>query len=277
MRRFAMAAGLVVAALTLTWAAPGRAAPGDSLCVLAQDPAQIISACTDLIGERVLRDGARAQAYALRGLARARSKDAQGARADFDAALALDGDNISALLGRATGEGDGGDAGAALADFARVEKLEPNNTALHADRAQFFIARQRYEEAVADAEFQRYGSGAGNTFLNLRCRARAYGGIDLDKARLACDQALWLQPNLPALIEAHGIAALKQKRYDAALADFTHLSIAEPRAARAWYGKGLVEAALGRDAEAKADIAHARSLNGDIAALYAGFGLAPPG
>jgi tetratricopeptide (TPR) repeat protein len=262
---------MLLAALAL----PARAAPGDSLCVLAQEPAQVVSACTEVIGEKVLRASVRAQAHALRGWARARSNDSGGARADFDAALELDADSVSALLGRGTSEGNNGQAEAALADFARVEKLEPGNTALHVDRAQFFIAQHRYGEAVADAEFQRYGTGAGNTFLNLRCRARAYGGIDLDKARLACDQALWLQPDAPALLEARGIAALKQKRYDAALADFTHLGIAAPRAARAWYGKGLVEGALGRDTDARADIARAKSLNSDIAALYAGYGLTP--
>jgi hypothetical protein len=85
------------------------------------------------------------------------------------------------LLGRGTIEGNNGYAEMALADFARAAKLEPDNTGLHVDRGQFFINQRRCAEAVADAEFQRYGTGADNTFLNLRCRVRAYGGIDLDK------------------------------------------------------------------------------------------------
>ena len=56
MARNVLTASLFPASLSL----PARAAPGESLCVLVQEPAQIIAACTDRIGEPVLRDSARA-------------------------------------------------------------------------------------------------------------------------------------------------------------------------------------------------------------------------
>ena len=252
-----------------------QAAPGDSLCTLAIEPAQTIAACTALIGEPDLRGSVRAKGYSLRGWARLRSSDAAGAQTDFDAALGLDADNVSALLGRAMIAGSDNHADAALAAFAQVEKLEPNNTGLHADRAQFFINQRRYGDALADAQFQRYGPGASQTFLGLRCRARAYGGIDLEMALQACTQALWLQPRAPVLIEALGIVALKQKHFAAALSDFGRLSALEPNAARGWYGKGLAEAALGQDAEAKADIAKAQRINADVTRIFDGFGVPP--
>jgi tetratricopeptide (TPR) repeat protein len=202
-----------------------------------------------------------------------RQDDQPAARSDFDAAVTLDADNVSALLGRGVVDGGAGRLDSALADFAKAQELQPKNQAIYIDRAQVLISHRRYAEALADAQFDRYGPGAGNTFLNLRCRARAYGGIDLDQARLVCNQALWLQPNVPVLLEARGIVALKQKQPEAALADFTTLSIHQPQAARGWYGKALAEQALGREAEAKSDFARARNIKANVAEDFANFGL----
>jgi tetratricopeptide (TPR) repeat protein len=254
-------------------ALPARADEAEKLCAAAFEPAKIVSACTAVIEESVLRPSARAKGYAARGWARMRQDDHPGARADFDAALKLDGDNISALLGRGTVDGGDNKLDSALADFAQAQKLEPRNQGVFLNRAQVLINHHRYSEALADAEFDRYAPGASNTFLNLRCRARAYGGIDLDQARLVCNQALWLQPNLPVLLEARGIVALKQKRAEAALADFTSLSNVQSQAARGWYGKALAEQALGREAEAKADFAKARGINAKVDTMFADMGL----
>jgi len=255
------------------FAVPAAAAPGDTLCTLAQEAGAAISACSAVIAEQPLRDSARAAAYAKRGWAYADSHNATAARSDFETALALDADNVTALLGRAVLEGNGGQGDAALADFAKVERLEPNNEGLHIDRAQYFISQKRYADAIADADFRRYRTGFSLSFLNLRCRARAYGGIELDAGRKACDEAIWAGVTAPAVIEARGIIALKQKRYDAALTDFTRLSTEQPQAARSWYGKALAENALGAHQTAEGDFARARRINRDIDALYAGLGL----
>ncbi len=270
MHRHILGLVLVLASTSL----PAHADDAQKLCAATFEPAKIVSACTVVIAEPVLRPSARAQAYAIRGWARMRQNERPAARADFDAAVALDGDNVQALLGRGTIDGMDGKVEAALADFAQAQKLEPKNQAVFIDRAQVLINHRRYAEALADAEFDRYAAGAGNTFLNLRCRARAYGGIDLDKAQLVCNQALWLQPNLPVLLEARAIVALKQKRPEAALADFTSLSTSQPQAARGWFGKALAEQALGREAEAKSDFARARGIKANVAQDFANFGLA---
>ena len=269
MHRHVFGLAVILAAASL----PARADDSERLCAAAFEPAKIVSACTATIAEPVLRPSARARAYAARGWARMRQDDQPAARSDFDAAVTLDGDNVSALLGRGVIDGGADKLESALADFAKAQQLEPKNQAVFIDRAQMLINHHRYAEALADAQFDRYGPGAGNTFLNLRCRARAYGGIDLDQARLVCNQALWLQPNVPVLLEARGIVALKQKQPEAALADFTTLSIRQPQAARGWYGKALAEQALGRADDAKADFAHARRIKADVAQDFADFGL----
>jgi tetratricopeptide (TPR) repeat protein len=270
LHRPVLALVLVLTSLAL----PVRADEAETLCATAFEPAKIVTACTNVLAESVLRPSARAKAYAARGWARLRQNDRTAARADFDAAVTLDGDNVSALLGRGTIDGDAGRLDSALADFAQAQAREPKNQAVFLDRAQVLLGQHRYAEALADAEFDRYAAGAGNAFLNLRCRARAYGGIDLDKARLVCNQALWLQPGLPVLLEARGIVALKQKRAEAGLADFRALATAQPQAARGWYGKALAEQALGRAEDAKADFAKARALNIKVDQLFAAMGLA---
>ena len=267
---------LVVGALLLAFCARAEAQDTRTVCEGGADRDRVISACSDIIADKSNRDSVLATAHVRRGALRLTGNDITGAREDFDAAIILDGQNAAAYLGRAQAAIVAEHPDQALADFAAAEKLEPKAPALHLARAQFYLSQHRYTEAAADADLDRYPMGMGTTFLILRCRARAYGGFELDKGRQACDEALWAQPGQLAVTEARGIIALKQKRYPAALTDFTSLSTSQPRVARAWYGKGLAEIGLGRADDGKADIAHAQQINANIATVYSELGL-PPG
>jgi tetratricopeptide (TPR) repeat protein len=232
------------------------------------------AACDKWIAGPGERSSSLARAHVLRAQLRLRDKDLKGAREDLDSAIALDADNSSALIGRTTLEEGAGEHEAALADSERALKLADDPAPVHLLRARIFLVLHRYPEAIAEADFDRIHGGAVS-FLNLRCRIRAIAGVELDKARTACDQALWAAPDAPMLLDSRGLLNLKQQRWQAAWNDYGAVLAAMPRAAAALYGRGLAALKLGKEEEGRADLAAATRIRRDIAEEYAGYGLTP--
>ena len=236
-------------------------------------PAEVIPACDRLVADARQRDSARARALAWRGIAHLRANDRAAALNDFNQAIALDEDNVDALYSRAQLRAAAREHQNALADLDRALKLNPDAVAPHMLRSNVYLELRRYPEAIADADFER---GGGAAVLNQRCWTRAVAGIELDKARIACDQGLWAQPDALPILDSRGVVGLKQKHFQAAWNDFNQVMRGAPRNARALYGRGLAAIGLGREAEGKADIAGAEALNRNVAALYADIGIPAP-
>jgi tetratricopeptide (TPR) repeat protein len=234
---------------------------------------QVMAACDRLAAFTRQTDAWRAKAYAWRGIAHNRANNQAAALADFNSALELDDDNFDALMGRAALRNSAKDYAAALDDLNRAQRREPNFGSVYLLRSNVHLQLRHYPEAIADADFVR---GGGMGFLNLRCWTRAVAGVELDKAQLACNQALWIQPDSLTVRDSRGLVALKQKRFQAAWNDFNEMTRRAPTNARGWYGRGLAAIALGREADGKADIAAATALTPDIAAIYAGQGVTVP-
>jgi tetratricopeptide (TPR) repeat protein len=232
------------------------------------------AACDKWIADTKERTSSLARAHVLRAQLRVRDRDVKSAREDLDAALALDPDNAAALYGRASLAEAAGEHQAALADSERMLKLADDPAPAHLLRAQIFIALHRYPEAIAEADFDRIHSGEVD-FLNLRCRARAMAGTELDKAQTACAQALWSAPTLPRLLDSCGLLSLKQQNWQAAWNDYNAALKGTPRAASALYGRGLAAIRLGKEEEGRADLAAAARSKRDIAEDFAGYGLTP--
>lgn len=232
------------------------------------------TACDTWIADPKERASRRADAYVLRAQLRLRAGDRTGARADLDAALALDADNSGALFGRASLAEAAGEHQAALTDSEHVLKLVDDPAPVHLLRANIFLALHRYPEAIAEADFNRIHSGEVD-FLNLRCRARAMAGTELDKAQTACAQALWAAPTLPRVLDSCGLLSLKQQQWQAAWNDYDAALKGAPRLVTALYGRGLAALKLGKETEGRADLATAARLKRDIADDFAGYGLTP--
>jgi lipoprotein NlpI len=247
--------------------------PNEAICAnrsgfLARD--QVMTACSALVQDTGQRDSVRARALAWRGIAHRRSGDSAAAMADFTQALALDSDNFDALLARGRLHYEARQNQAALDDLNRAATLNDRIAALYLLRSAIHLDMRNYPGAIADADFER---GGGAAFLNQRCWTRAVAGLELDKARLACDQALWDQPDAPPILDSRGVVGLKQKRFQAAWNDFNSVVTVAPRNARALYGRGIAAIALGREAEGRADLAAAETLNRNITRLYADIGI----
>jgi tetratricopeptide (TPR) repeat protein len=271
-------ASLLLAALALpAMALPAMAqSPNEALCAnrsgfLARD--QVMAACNALAEDTSQRDSLRARALTWRGIAQRRAGDSSAAMADFTQALALDADNFDALLARGRLHYEARENQAALNDLNRAATLDDKIAALYLLRSAIHLEMRNYPAAIADADFER---GGGAAFLNQRCWTRAVAGVELDKARLACDQALWAQPDAPPILDSRGVVGLKQKRFQAAWNDFGAVVKTAPRNARALYGRGLAAIGLGREAEGRADIAAAENINRNIATAYAGIGIPAP-
>lgn len=235
---------------------------------------QVRTACDRLVADSRQTDMWRAKAHAWRGIAQRRAGALTAALADFDRALALDGDNVDALYGRAQLRYNARDYGAALADLDRLRALEPNFGGFSLLRSNVYLRLKRYPEAIADADNIRLAGGPA--ILCQRCWTRAVAGVEFDKARLACNQALWLQPEAPAVLDTRGFLSLKEKKFEAAWRDYNAALGVAPRHAHALYGRGLAAIALGREAEGRADLAAATRLAADIAARYREDGIDPP-
>lgn len=266
---------LILCLLPVTLALPARAQSDadEAACVNRSGsvPAeQVMAACNRLTADTNRRTSIRAQDFAWRGAANLRANQRDAAMADFNQALALDADNFQARLVRAQLRAQARDYQAALDDFDAAEKLEPKNVAVHFQRSSLYLILKRYPEAIADADF---GNG-GASMLNQRCWTRAVAGVELDKARTACEQALWAEPDSTAILDSRGLVNLKQQRWQEAWDDY-NTALKPGRFASALYGRGLAALKLGKDTEGRADLAAATQLRREIADDYAGYGLKP--
>jgi tetratricopeptide (TPR) repeat protein len=232
---------------------------------------QVMAACDKLVADSRQTDLWRAKAYAWRGIAQRRAGTPTAALADFDRALELDDDNFDARQGRAQLRYEARDHAGALDDVNAALAEQPGSAPLFLLRSNIYLRLHRYGDAIADADNPRLFGGGG--LILQRCRARAVAGIELDKARLACNQALWIQPEAPAILNTRGFLGLKEKRFDLAWRDFNTVLATAPRNARALYGRGLAAIALKRETEGRADLEAAIIIASNVAAGYADDGV----
>ncbi len=271
--RFAVLASVLLALMALSVQAQDRQ---EALCsdFSGRLPAaEVMAACTALATNTSFTNAYRARVYVWRAAAHSRADEMDAALADYDQALALDDDNYQARLARARIHLNRKNYGAALTDVNVAIREQPDYSAPVMLRSAIHLEMKRYDEAIADADNPRFFGGVA--VLCQRCWARAVAGVELDKARIACDQALWSNPNNPAVLDSRALVFLKQKKFDLALADFDAILKGAPRNFRALYGRGVAIAGLGRQEEGGADITRAIAGNRDIAAIYAAQGIAP--
>jgi tetratricopeptide (TPR) repeat protein len=230
-----------------------------------------MAACDRLTALTTQTNTWRSKAFAWRAIAHNRANNRTAAMADINQALALDRDNFEALSTRALLHVNARDFTAALDDLNRAIDREPKLVTLYIRRSNIYLRLHRHTDAIADADADYPYGGA--PLLNQRCRARAVAGVEFDKARLACSQALWAQPEAPGYLNTRGLLGLRQKRFDLAWRDFNAALTANPGNARALYGRGLAAIALKREAEGNADIAAAIAIAADIATGFADDGV----
>jgi tetratricopeptide (TPR) repeat protein len=150
-----------------------------------------IAACTNAAEDDSLTPQLRSQALSTRATAQT---DVTAALRDYGAALELDGENPSALLGRARILIDSGQLDAAQPLLQRALNLNQSAEA-HELTGEIALRRGQFAEAIAslDAAIERAPNAA--TALASRARAKQRSG-DLDGAAADYNRAIELNGNL---------------------------------------------------------------------------------
>ena len=160
--------------------------------------------------------------------------------------------------------GQAADARIAACDQA-LAQASPNATA---DRALILLARsdahlaaKHVEAAIADADASSRLMDRYLATENQRCWIRAISNKDLVVARQACDTALDIQSNEPAVRDTNATLALQEGNWQLAWNEFNYAF--RGGIPGAVYGRGLAALALGRP-EAEADLKSGAAAKADF-------------
>jgi tetratricopeptide (TPR) repeat protein len=213
-----------------------------------------------------------------RGRAELANNQAQAAKADFDQALKLKPDDLSALIARAELSFYQNDPKAARADLQAADRLAAGDSDARLAIAEAYRVSDLFEEEIAEldpwiAAHARDPRTADA--LEERCAARSFLGRDLDKALTDCDAALAIDPDEPSVLASRALVRLKSGNFGAAIDDYSASLKLMPHDAWSLYGRGLARLKMGQTAEAQVDIQAATALDPHIAQSAKAWGIAP--
>jgi tetratricopeptide (TPR) repeat protein len=104
---------------------------------------------------RRIRAGADAELYHLRGIAYFQDFEFRLASEDFDRAIELEPDLVTAIFHRGAVRVVRGDYDQAMEDFNRVIELDPKHAAAYYNRGRLQFWKAEYDAAIADFEKTR--------------------------------------------------------------------------------------------------------------------------
>jgi tetratricopeptide (TPR) repeat protein len=210
---------------------------------------QQLRSCSTLIESGQETREKRAVAYLRRGVVYGSKGDHDRAIADFSEAIRLDPQNAAAYRNRGLGYDNKGDRERAIADFDQAIRIDPK---------------------LADA-------------YSGRCWVRAVVGRDLAGALADCNESLRLRPDEADVLNSRGLVQLKLGAFDRAVADYGAAIAKNAKdadsphgrivAADSLYGRGVAKLRSGDRAGGEADMAAAKAIKGDMATVYAGYGV----
>jgi tetratricopeptide (TPR) repeat protein len=198
--------------------------------------------------------------------------------ADFDAALAEDPANDSAIAYKAEtlrrmGRGDEA--------IALIEEQLEGDKAKRGTWLGYLAELQAYdgqmEEAVASADLALSEEPDSPTALNGRCWIKGLVNRDLDAALADCTRAVSLVDNAAATLDSRALIHYRAGRYKEALADYDAALKLAPGKASSLFMRGVVRIADGRKADGEGDIAAATVIEPLVALDFSAWGIRAPG
>jgi tetratricopeptide (TPR) repeat protein len=186
-----------VCALALTACERGEG-PMDlaTACLNAEEVEARIAACTTAVENDALTPELRAQMLSARAAAYDEGGDVTAALGDYGAALELDAENLSALLGRARILINSGQLDAAQPLLQRALNLNPSSEA-HAMLGEVALRGGHFAEAITHLNAALELEPRSAVALAARARAKQRSG-DLGGAAQDFDRAIYLDGNLGA-------------------------------------------------------------------------------
>jgi tetratricopeptide (TPR) repeat protein len=204
------------------------------------------------------------------------------AEKDFDHALSLKPDLLSALLMRAQLRLGNRNVPGAIGDLDAADK----GAAKQAD-IRFSLAGAYEGADMLDAAVTQYDLWIANhpddskmaSALNSRCWARALQGSALDKALDDCNRALGRTGSkgqgYAAILDSRGLVRLRLGDYDKSIADYDASLKIYPKNASSLYCRGIAKLRKKQAKEGEADIAAAIALRAKVSDNYTRHGIAP--
>ncbi|WIG57096.1 MAG: hypothetical protein OJF61_002884 [Rhodanobacteraceae bacterium] len=209
-------------------------------------------------------------------LARQQPDEALG---DLDKALDLDPKNLDAWLLRASLRFGKNDEAGAAADLAAAQKLAPAGSMQSRSIASLYVAIDEPSNALPllDAWIRAHEDDSTlGSALNERCWARALADQSLDGALHDCREAIKRDGDRAAYLDSLGMVYLRLGKYAESIKAYQQALAQSPHTAWSHYGLGLAELHSGQAAAGEAELATARSLDKQIDAHAAKFGLVAP-
>jgi tetratricopeptide (TPR) repeat protein len=207
-------------------------------------------------------------------------KQPDAALGDLDKALSLDPKNLDALLLRAELRHAKKDEAGAAADLAAAQKLAPPASMQSRVIASLYVAMGEPANTLPllDAWIRTHEDDSTlGSALNERCWGRALANQSLDGALHDCRDAIKRDGDLAAYLDSLGMVYLRMGKDAESIKAYRQALAQSPHAAWSHYGLGLAELHSGQTAAGKAELATARSLDKQIDAHAAKFGLVAPG
>ena len=160
----------------------------------------------------------------------------------------------------------------ALADCQKALATEPRSVAYRVDEAVLLHHLDR--DAEADRLLSNVDINAETAAsLNNLCYSLAANNLLLDRALVFCDASLKLAPKFSAALDSRAFVLLRLNRFEEALIAYDAVLAINPTEYNSLYGRGLVEAKLGRAAESGRDTKAALAGRPTIRSVFADMGL----
>ncbi|MGH8150333.1 MAG: aspartyl protease family protein [Steroidobacteraceae bacterium] len=211
-----------------------------------------------------------------RALARLGNRQPSLALTDFDRTLALEPNDVPALVERAHLLILRHDDAHAIGDLDSADRLAAKQADIRLALADLYLESRRYAPAVRQfdlwidnhAEDSRKASA-----FNGRCSARGLWGQDLKQALSDCNLAIWLRPGTADFLASRALVEVRLGRYRRAIEDESAALRDQPKTAWFLYTRGIAELRDGKTADGRADISAAEALQPNIEALGRARGL----
>ncbi len=197
-------------------------------------------------------DGEHYEALNDAGIVRQALGDLAGARRDFDRALALRPEYVECLSNRATLSMDEGDLDAAIEDLSRALALRPDHPGILNNRGLCWRRLADYVAAVDDfSRALQSDPGFDLAYLN---RGGALSELErYEEASLDFDRVIALDPDQDTAYQSRARARIKLGNFRGALADLDVAVRLDPDDAEGLAYRGELLAELGRPNEALRD------------------------
>jgi Flp pilus assembly protein TadD len=166
------------------------------------------------------------------------------------------------------------DHGAAIAAFDETLRLQPQFAVAMTHRAFALMELGEYGPAIEghDAVLQ-LAPNRPNSWANS-CWARAVANTDLDQGLAMCDRAITMGDDVGAY-DARGLVHFRRGEFQKAIDDYSRAIRANRRFASSRFMRGVARLRLGKDVEARRDIAWALKLDPGVQDTYARRGVQP--